>query len=158
VPAETEFEVVDYSPRYGDAFARLNREWLERYFRVEPIDAEILGDPQSKVIEPGGAILYLLLDSEVIGTVALKHEGEGAYELTKMAVTSGHQNKGLGRVLLCAVLQRFTELDGNRLYLESHSSLMPALALYESAGFRHQPRPTPSEYERADVYMVYQSK
>jgi putative acetyltransferase len=157
VLAGTEFEIVDYSPRFGDAFGRLNREWLEQYFRVEPIDVEILSDPQSKVIEPGGAILYLLLESEVVGTVALKHEGEGVFELTKMAVTSGHQNKGLGRVLLGAALQRFSELNGNRLYLESHSSLTPALALYESAGFRHQAPPTPSDYERADVYMVYQS-
>ena len=157
MPAETEFEIVDYSSRFGDAFERLNREWLEKYFRVEPIDVEILGDPQSKVIDPGGAILYLLLEAEVVATVALKHEGVGVFELTKMAVTSEHQNKGLGRVLLCAALQRFSELGGNTLYLESHSSLTPALALYESAGFRHQAPPTPSDYERADVYMVYQS-
>ena len=29
------------------------------------------------------------------------------------------------------------------------------IALYESAGFTHQRRPTPSPYARANVYMVH---
>lgn len=75
-----------------------------------------------------------------------------------MAVTPACQNMGLGRQLLCAAVARFTDLGGKKHYLESHSSLAAALALYESAGFRHQAPPTPSDYERADVYMVYQSE
>ena len=148
-------EIADYSSRFGEAFARLNREWLEKYFRVEPIDNEILSDPQTTIIDHGGVILYLLYKNDVIGTVALKHQGAGVYELTKMAVTLEYQNKGLGRQLLYAALDRFTALDGKMLYLESHSSLVAALSLYESAGFRHEAPPAPSDYERADVYMVY---
>lgn len=60
-----------------------------------------------------------------------------------------------GRLLLGRAIDKFAELGGRMLYLESHSSLVAALALYESAGFRHKPRSNPSEYERADVYMVY---
>ena len=56
---------------------------------------------------------------------------------------------------MCAALARFEALGGKSLFLESDSSLLPALALYESAGFRHEPRKSPSDYERADVYMVY---
>ena len=147
--------IVDYHGRYGDAFKRLNCEWLERYFRVEPIDHIVLSDPEQTIIEPGGAILYAVQGEAAIGTVALKAHGEGEYELTKMAVTEGHQGEGLGRQLLSAALARFGALHGKRLYLESHSSLLPALALYESAGFCHEPRPSPSDYERSDVYMVY---
>ncbi len=148
--------IVDFDSAYGDAFERLNCEWLEKYFRVEAIDHSVLSDPVKTVIKPGGAILYALHDELVVGTVALKHHGGGDYELTKMAVTDGYQGRGIGRRLLQAVVARFKVLDGKRLYLESHSSLAPALALYESAGFRHEPRPSPSEYERADVYMVYE--
>lgn len=147
--------IVDYDRRFGDAFKRLNCEWLEKYFRVEPIDHTVLSDPERTIIEPGGAILYAVKDDTAIGTVALKYHGNGGYELTKMAVTDGHQGKGLGRLLMCAALARFEALGGKSLFLESHSSLLPALALYESAGFRHEPRPSPSDYERADVYMVY---
>lgn len=149
-------QIVDYSPRYGDAFARLNKEWLERWFRVEPIDEAVLSNPQSKVLADGGVILYALLDGEVQGTVALKHAGSGIYELTKMAVTSAAQGRGLGRQLLDAAIARYSQLQGKTLFLESHDSLKPALRLYESAGFRHTPRPMPSDYERSNVYMVYQ--
>lgn len=150
-----EFQIVDYSARYGAAFERLNVEWLEKYFRVEPIDREILRDPEGAIIRHGGAILYALDGDEPVGTVALKHQGEQVFELTKMAVTSAHQGRGLGRQLLCAAVRRFAELQGETLYLESHSSLIPAIKLYESAGFRHETPPRPSDYKRADVYMVY---
>ena len=148
--------IVDYDSCYGDAFERLNCEWLEKYFLVEPIDRVILADPEKNVLQAGGVILYAVDRDQAVGTVALKHHGDGVYELTKMAVTEAFQGKGLGRRLLCAAIERFREFRGERLYLESHSSLLPALALYESAGFRHEAPPRPSEYERADVYMVFQ--
>ena len=72
-----------------------------------------------------------------------------------MAVTPSAQGLGLGRVLANAAIGRYRESRGLKLYLESHSSLAPALALYESVGFRHAAPPAPSEYERADVYMIY---
>ncbi len=157
MPDANDVCVVDYDPTFGDAFGRLNREWLERYFHVEAVDESVLNDPVGSVLDQGGVILYLIAAGEAVGTVALKHQGLGVYELTKMAITSGHQGRGLGRKLLCAVLDRFAQLDGKRLYLESHSSLTAALTLYESAGFHHEPPPSPSDYERADTYMVYRA-
>lgn len=155
MPRDSDAEIVDYSADYGDAFERLNREWLEKYFYVEALDAEILAAPEATILADGGAILYVLIDGEPVGTVALKHWGDGVFELTKMAVTESCQGLGLGRQLLSAVVQRYEQRRGKRLYLESHSSLGAALSLYESAGFQHEARSGPSEYERADVYMVY---
>ena len=88
---------------------------------------------------PGGAILYAVQEGEAVGTVALKYQGDGVYELTKMAVTRACQGQGLGRQLLRAAIARFREIAGSRLYLESSSRLGPALALYESAGFVMNP-------------------
>ena len=155
MPGANSTRIVDYHARYGDAFKRLNLEWLEKYFLVEPIDEEVLSDPQRSFLDSGGIILYVLVDDEAAGTVALKHQGAAVYELTKMAVTERFQGRGLGRQLLCAAVDRFTQVAGKSLYLESHSSLGSALALYESAGFEHQAPPRPSDYDRADVYMVY---
>ncbi len=147
--------IVDWHRRYGDAFGRLNREWLEKYFRVEAVDEPVLNDPDRHILSPGGAILYAVQEGEAVGTVALKYQSDGIYELTKMAVTRACQGQGLGRQLLRAAIARFREIAGSRLYLESSSRLGPALALYESAGFVHESRPEPSDYQRADVYMVY---
>jgi putative acetyltransferase len=158
VQAATDLRIVDHAADWGDAFERLNREWLERYFRVEPVDEEVLSNPVENIINEGGAVLYVLMNGDPVGTVALKYQGDQVYELTKMAVTSGHQGQGLGRKLLCAAVDRFAELGGKLLYLESHSSLTAALTLYESAGFRHEPPPSASDYERADTYMVYHGR
>ena len=134
---------------------RLNLEWLEKYFRVEDIDRVVLSDPQRQILDNGGHILFALHGSAVVGTVALKHDGRGTFELTKMAVTSGQQGRGLGRALLAAAIGRFAAVGGKKLYLETHSSLAPAIHLYASAGFVHTPPPKASDYARADTYMVY---
>lgn len=148
-------EILDYRPRLQPDFERLNVEWLERYFHVEPLDRQVLGDPDSHVIKGGGAILFARLDGDIVGTVALKHAGDRVFELTKMAVTQSAQGRGVGKALLDAAIARFRSLDGVAMYLESHSSLEVALGLYERAGFVHEPRPAPSPYARADVYMVF---
>lgn len=153
--AATGVEIIEYRPKLAPHFRDLNVEWLEKYFVVEPIDHEVLGDPDGKIIGAGGAILFARVDGDIVGTVALKHHGDGLYELTKMAVTERCQGGGIGRHLLAACLERYEALGGKRLFLESHSSLGPALHLYESAGFRHAVRELPSDYRRADVYMVY---
>ncbi|MBT8102943.1 MAG: GNAT family N-acetyltransferase [Gammaproteobacteria bacterium] len=153
--SEPEATIVDYSRDYGDAFERLNVEWLEKYFELEPIDKEILADPERHILDQGGVILYACLGSEAVGTVALKHDCAGVFELTKMAVTETCQGLGLGRQLLCAAIDRFRQMAGKTLYLESNSALTPALTLYESAGFEHASRTSPSDYQRSDVYMVY---
>lgn len=148
-------EIIDFEPRLAVYFKTLNEEWLERYFRVEPIDQDILSRPEEQILAGGGAILFAEQHGEVVGTAALKHQGGGNYELTKMAVTERCRGAGVGRKLLEACIDRYQALAGARLYLESHSSLKSALYLYESAGFEHRPRPAPSDYERSDVYMVY---
>lgn len=153
-----DIRIVDYDPRWRADFARLNIDWLERFFVVEPIDREVLIDPDTHILAPGGHILFAIdADDRALGTVALRHEGDGVYELTKMAVEPAQQGRGIGRLLMEGALQAFRRLRGRELFLESSSRLGPALALYESVGFRHHPAPRPgSHYARADVYMVWE--
>ncbi len=149
--------IVEYAPQWGSDFARLNLEWLEAHFLVEPIDRTVLLDPEIHILDPGGSILFALDgDGHVVGTVALKREGEGVYELTKMAVDPACRGQGIGRQLMLASLSMFQQLEGCELFLESSSKLAAALRLYESVGFEHRPAPRPgSHYQRADIYMVW---
>ena len=149
--------IVDYAPRWRADFARLNIEWLERWFVVEPVDREVLSDPETHILADGGRVLFAVDgDDHAIGTVALKHEGDGVYELTKMAVEPGQRGSGIGRKLMQRALEVFAEAGGRELFLESSRQLAPALKLYESVGFVHHPAPRPgSHYARADVYMVW---
>ena len=148
-------KIVDFEPSLAMAFKRLNYEWLQRYFRVEDIDERILSNPQAEVIDHGGYILFAVDEDQAIGTVALKHHGDACFELTKMAVTAGQQGRGVGKALLTAAIQRYNEISGQKMFLESHSSLETAIKLYEAAGFRHAARPSGSDYARSDTYMVF---
>jgi len=157
----TDLHIVDFAPRWRDDFARLNLEWLRRWFVVEPIDELVLHDPETHLLADGGRVLFALLGEggaqRAVGTVALRRDGDGVHELTKMAVQPDLRGAGIGRALLLAAIDTHVRLGGRELYLESSSQLRPALRLYESAGFVHHPAPRPgSHYARADVHMIWQ--
>lgn len=157
------FRIVGFEPRWREDFARLNLEWLRRWFVVEPFDEEVLGNPEGHILADGGRILFAVEGAgdgaRAVGTVALRHDGDGVYELTKMAVEPGLRGNGIGRALLLEAIALYQQLRGRELYLESSSVLQPALRLYESAGFVHHPAPRAgSHYDRADVHMVWEPR
>jgi hypothetical protein len=85
--AADELRIVRFDPAYRDAFRQLNLAWLTRYLIIEPIDERVLADPEGEILAPGGEILFALLGGEVVGTVALKAEAEGVFELAKRRST-----------------------------------------------------------------------
>ncbi|GAB2535990.1 bifunctional helix-turn-helix transcriptional regulator/GNAT family N-acetyltransferase [Rhodanobacter koreensis] len=156
---QSKVEVVPFEPRLREHFYRLNAAWLKKHFVIEPIDEQVLRDPEHAVLEPGGAIFFALLGDVVIGTCALLHEEQGVYELSKMGVDESFRGLGAGSRLLDAAIAEFQRRRGHTLFLESNSSLKPALHMYERAGFVLQPTiRSDSHYARADVYMIYAPK
>ncbi len=145
--------ITPFDPSLAPHFARLNREWIERWFVLEPADLAVLVDPVSAIITPGGMIYFALLGDEVIGTCAVMPHESGVLELAKMAVSPAAQGRGVGRLLGEASIAFARRTDAHTLMLLSNSRLAPALHLYESLGFRHAPVPEGVEYARADVYM-----
>jgi len=150
--------IVAFDARWREDFAALNIEWLQRWFVVEPYDREVLQDPERFILADGGHVLFAIDgECQALGTLALRHDGDGVFELTKMAVAPTARGRGIGRSLMGAALDLFHHLRGRELFLESSSKLAPALALYESVGFRHHPAPRAgSHYARADVHMIWE--
>jgi GNAT superfamily N-acetyltransferase len=152
----SKIEIVPFKPEWREYFYTLNASWLRKDFIIEPIDEQVLRQPEEFVLKPGGAIFFAVLGDAVIGTCALLHEAEGVYELSKMGVDESFRGLGAGRQLLDAAIDEFHRRDGNMLFLESSRKLKPALTMYERAGFVLQPANRPgSHYARADVYMIY---
>jgi len=139
----------------GPHFKTLNEAWLKKYFVIEPIDTYVLSHPD-EITKQGGEIIYALIDKQVIGCAALKHQGNQVFELTKMAVTESHQAQGIGAVIMQRCIEMYHSLNGKKLYLETHSSLKPAIKLYARFGFIEKSHPFISEYQRSDYYMEYQ--
>jgi GNAT superfamily N-acetyltransferase/DNA-binding MarR family transcriptional regulator len=150
-------EIIPFERRYARDFKRLNLEWLEKYFRVEPIDEEVLSRPDA-ILHAGGAIFLARRQGKIIGTCALLHKGDGRFELSKMAVTEHCQGLGIGRSLMNAAIDWFAARGAGELYLETNSVLAPAIALYQSVGFVHAACATPSLYERCNVHMIYRGR
>jgi ribosomal protein S18 acetylase RimI-like enzyme len=146
-------EIVDFHEGLAPAFKALNVAWIGRYFVLEPKDLEVLDDPAGKVIAPGGHILMAVEAGAPIGCVALIAMKDGGFEVAKMAVTEAHKGRGLGRELMAACIERARSAGVKRLYLETNSSLAPALGLYRRFGFQEVRPAEPSPYARADVMM-----
>ena len=138
------------------AFRALNEAWITRYFQLEAPDLEILGDPEAHVLAPGGQILLAECDGEIAGCCALIPHGERCFELGKMAVAPRYQSRGIGGALLAAATDYARSHGASSLYLETNSSLAPALRLYSRHGFRRieAEEGAPSAYVRGDVRMV----
>ena len=144
--------IVTFDPAHRDEFRRLNIAWLTRYFRVEPIDERVLGNPETEILAPGGEILFALIDGAVVGTVALKAETDGAFELTKMAVDERCQGNGYGKRLLEAACALAKARGAERIILYSQRGLAAAVTMYFKYGFHELPL-TDARYSRCDIKM-----
>jgi putative acetyltransferase len=151
---ENSVAIVAFRPELARAFAALNREWIERLFRIEESDMRVLRDPKTAIIDPGGQIFFALDEGTPVGTAAAMRVSATRYELAKMAVKHSHQGRGLGASLGRAVIEWVSSRGAEEIFLETNSALANAIRLYERLGFRHAAPPNPSVYARADVYMV----
>jgi GNAT superfamily N-acetyltransferase len=145
-------EIITFDAKYRDDFKRLNVAWLERYFRVEPIDEQVLSSPEREILAGGGEILFARLEGAIVGTVALKPESDGGFELTKMAVDESWQGKGFGKRLLNIACERAKALGAPRIILYSQRSLKAAVTMYAKYGFTELPL-IDARYSRCDVKM-----
>lgn len=150
-----EVEIIEYRPEFREHFKRLNLEWIETFFIVEPSDVEVLSDPEGHVLQNGGAIFFARLENEIVGTCALVRRDATTYELAKMAVTPEAQGNQIGKKLGLAVIAKARERGARAVVLETSDRLAPALALYATLGFvRIDPPPGHhSPYQRSNVFM-----
>lgn len=146
--------IVTFDPAFREEFKRLNVAWLTRYFKVEPIDERVLGDPEAEILASGGEILFALMNGEVVGTVALKFEQDGEFELTKMAVDERVQGRGYGKRLLDAACSLARARGARRVILYSQRSLKAAISMYFKYGFVELPLTgKDTRYARCDIKM-----
>ena len=67
----TSFQIIPYSPTLQPHFASINKQWVTKYFSLEPFDLSQLEHPEETILEKGGEIIFAQLGSDIAGTVAL---------------------------------------------------------------------------------------
>ena len=145
-------EIIDYAPAYAADFKRLNLEWLQQYFSVEPQDEEMLSHPEY-ITGNGGFIFLAKYNHEIAGTVALVRHDDILFELSKMSVTASLQGKGISNLLMQAVIDKAATIGASRLILYSNTILIPAIRLYRKFGFTEIPLEENSGYVRNNIKM-----
>ena len=146
-------ELITFDPRFAGAYRDLNREWIEKHFRIEPMDVAQLEDPRAHILAPGGEIFFLVAGGEAVGTCAMVPHGPGCYELAKMAVAPGCRGRGYGDVLMRGAIAWARGKGAARVLLLSNTVLAPAIALYEKHGFKTIRLGAHPDYERCNIEM-----
>src|SRR5262245_51368535 len=130
-PAPASITIRTFEPGDAEAFRRLNEEWILEYFRLEDPDRVVLGHPEPEILKPGGQILMAVDGGVAVGCCALLAEGDGVFELAKMAVTEGYRGQGLGRRILERAVETARAMGARRLRLSTNHTLENAIHLYE---------------------------
>jgi ribosomal protein S18 acetylase RimI-like enzyme len=148
--------IFGFEPKLQHHFEKLNREWIEKYFVMEPVDVEVVTQPQQMIIDHGGAILFASLNEEVVGTVALKKVSDDEYELCKMAVSEKARGNHVGLFLGEEALKKAKSLGGKRVILYSQRTFNDSIAisLYYRLGFKEISLEK-GGYNRCDIKMLY---
>lgn len=145
-------DVVENQKELLDDFIRLNEEWISTYFTLEDTDRALAKNP-SQIIDNGGYIFSVISNHQVMGVCALFNEGNGVFELARMAVAPQAQGNGLGHRLMQASLAKLTAIGAQKVYLVSNTKLKAAIALYKKHGFKTVSEGQHPVYSRANIVM-----
>lgn len=145
--------IEHYQPRYREDFIRLNRQWIETYFRIEASDLKTFAHVDD-IVACGGQIFLAIDETDsVVGCCALiNHPEKDCHELAKMAVSPKTQGQHIGLQLGRALIAYAREHGVCRIFLEGNTRLAPSIHLYRKLGFREIPLDGHA-YERCDILM-----
>lgn len=129
--------IVAVAPDDARAVAALQRYFAELAERLpegfDPGDALLAA--QTSFAAPGGCFLLAVDGGSVLGCVALQLLGGRTAEVKRMWVDPQARGSGIGSALLRAVEQHAVAAGCLTLVLDTHASLVEAIALYERHGF-----------------------
>ena len=151
-----EINIIPYTRKYKSDFAKLNYEWLEKYFKTEkaePEDKRLLNNPEREIIKKDGEIFFAILNNIVVGTCAVLKINDSIYEIAKMAVTEKAQGKQIGKKLTLTAIGYAVEKGALKLILYTSNKLNAALNLYRRLGFIEVNGESNDHYKRKLILM-----
>ena len=149
----TKISFKKFSKIDSEKFKSLNLEWLNRYFKVEPIDELVLNNPKREIIDKGGFIFMIEKNSDIIGTFAFIKKSEKIYEFSKMAIMPDERGNGYGNKAMKFLIQFANKKKWSRLILYSNTKLKNSIHLYRKYGFKEIPVEKNLIYSRGNIKM-----
>ncbi|MEJ1222073.1 GNAT family N-acetyltransferase [Sediminicola sp. 1XM1-17] len=148
-------KIIPFEPKYAVSFKELNMAWLEKYFYVEPHDAELLENCEQTIVDKGGYIFFAQYDGSIVGCFSLIKLEDGIYELGKMAVDPNYQGLRIGQTLMEHALGFARSHSWQKIILYSNTKLENAIYIYKKYGFTEIELEKNTPYERSNIKMEY---
>ena len=149
----TKISFKKFSKIDSEKFKSLNLEWLDTYFKVEPIDKLVLNNPEREVIDKGGFIFMIQKNYNTIGTFAFIKKSAKIYEFSKMAITPDERGNGYGNMAMEFLIQFAKKEKWSKLILYSNTKLKNSIHLYKKYGFKEIPLEKNLIYSRGNIKM-----
>jgi DNA-binding MarR family transcriptional regulator/N-acetylglutamate synthase-like GNAT family acetyltransferase len=116
-------------------FAELNRRFDAGFDPSVSISAE-----DDELRPPAGVLVLARLRGRTVGCGALKFHGDGRADVKRMWVAETARGLGVGRRILADLERRAAVAGAWTLCLETNRTLVEAIGLYRSAGYREVAR------------------
>ena len=149
----TKISFKKFSKIDSEKFKSLNLEWLDTYFKVEPIDEQVLNNPEREIIDKGGFIFMIQKNYDTIGTFAFIKKSAKIYEFSKMAITPDERGNGYGNMAMEFLIQFAKNKKWSKLFLYSNTKLKNSIHLYKKYGFKEIPLGKNLIYSRGNIKM-----
>lgn len=147
--------IIEYDKKYKNEFIRLNTEWLNRFFMVEPVDQDMM-DRVEELIENGAMVYFAIENDKVLATCMAMPIKENHWEICKLAAQNQYTGTGAGSAVFKASMDYAIKKGAEKLSLISCRSLSPAIHIYEKFGFKEVPLNKAFwGAEKADIEMEY---
>ena len=110
-------------------------EWLGIDLCFQNFDYEI-NHLQEMYSEPNGGLVLATIDNKVIGVAGIRKFENKDCELKRMYVKEEYRGTGIGRKILEYAIELAKKLNYDKIKLDTHESMKPAIKLYMEYGFK----------------------
>ncbi len=148
-------KIIEYQEKYRKDFIKLNSEWLERFYTIEPFDQDMM-DRVDELIQKGAMVYFAIENEKVLATCMTIPLTDKVWEMCKLAAVGQYTGTGAGSAVFEACMNYAISNGAKKLSLISCRALKPAIHIYEKFGFREVP--LNKEFwgaEKADIEMEY---
>ena len=133
ITASTPALVAEARRLFEEYAAELNIDLCFQNFEEE------LATLPGKYAPPKGRLLLARQEDELTGCVGLRPLDEGISEMKRLYVRPAFRGSGIGKLLATEIITQARKIGYRSMRLDTLASMKPAIALYESLGFRQIP-------------------